>query len=908
MFFDLVGSTTLSGQLDPEELRDLVQAYQKTCNDVVSRFQGHVAQYLGDGILVYFGYPQAHPDDGARGVGAALEIIKAMAELNQQLPAGSPRLDLRVGIHTGLVVVGQLGSREHSENLAMGETPNVAARLQGLAGINEVVISSTTLELVQDAFQVQSLGHPTLKGVTQPIEVFRVVGRSQARERRQMDRQRRSSTPFVGRQEELQSLRRLWSQAQEGCGQAVQVVGPTGIGKSRLLQEFKNEILASHPFLLSSYPEPEQTGQAWSAVAQWLRRELEFCPDSLPPLEKLRHAIQTRAPRLSLPVAWPVLARLLQWAEPEGFELPPTSPQALRHLTQETLTDFVLALAAQKPLFLLVEGVDWLDSSSAEWLAHLARVVGQHPVLLLLVGRKSTSLCDPVVELGPLQPEQARQLLAAILAGREEPNRLLERAQGIPLYLEELARASLQAGLPGRLQDLLMARLDELGEHKQVCQVASVVGRTFSTRLVQALMQKDIRHSIEALQQKDVLCRASEGGEWTFTQALMREVSYESLLKASRQEYHAKLVEILAEQFPAWSEHNPGVVAHHASLSKERDKAVSWYRQLALRSLACSALPETVDAASKGLELLDALPAEHPAQLHRLALYAVQGGAWIGLKGYGCEEVAQCYGRARQVCLQAGDGPEVFPILAGLWGFHFSRGQLDQALGISQRLYEVGQQQGGESRTIAAATLGQTCFFLGQFERSLPLLQEAIQDYRPERETGASLACLLTQTAVASCSYLSLLHHLEDRLEAAEHCRQQALQWAQELAHPHTLVHTLAFDCWLDALRLSPELGQRAQALAQMAHKQGFPLWGALAEIFAGLAEVSPQRLQNGLAEAQKCGASVGSSWALAQLARTLGQLEQREAALGLLEMAEQSQEGWYRPQIALLRAELSRA
>lgn len=917
MFFDLVGSTALSGRLDPEELRDLVQTYQEVCNEVVSRYQGHVAQYLGDGILVYFGFPKAHPDDGQRAVASALSIIAAMASLSERLEREQrPRLDLRVGIHTGLVVVGEMGSKEHREHLALGETPNVAARLQNLAGINEVVFSAATHALVQDEFELEFRGMHSLKGVAEAVPVYRAVGWSAAEQRRQLRRQRRQAVPLIGRDTEMAVLKGAWNQACGGQGGVLHLLGEPGIGKSRLAQELKDQLKPTGAYLLSCFCQRESAAIPFSGMAALVRRELEFSPLELAPLDKLLHLLG-KAPGLETARAMPSLCQLLQLDYPS----PLLSPQAQRSQLLEVLCEFMLELARQKPLLIHIDGFEWLDPSSQECLRRLAASQGR--LLLLLISRQSSD--QPQLQLEKLPPQACRQLVEAVLADlnrsqseeyRPDVEQILERGHGVPLFLVELTRAAWSrrglTGLPERLHEFLMSRVDELGSSKLTAQQAATIGHRFSRTLVAALADCEVTPQVNHLIDQGMVTPRAQSGELFFVQNLMREACYDSLLKSVRQRYHLRLAQVFVQQFPLWAEQNPGMVAHHFLRSSQPAEAAVWLHRSLLRNLASCALHEAVEASRQGLQLLDGLPAEHPAQALRLAFLTLQGSAWIGLRSYAGTEVEQTFSQARELCRALGDGPQVFPVLAGLWALYLVQGKLAKAAELSAHLLELSEAD-PQLRRVARATHGQTCFFRGQYAEAEVSLREAVELYDPDQAKGDTLSFLLTEPSIASASYLAYNRLLLGDTTAALQWSRQARLWAEQLEHPHTLAHTYSFESWLFmSLGRWAEARALSEELLTLSLQQSFLLWESTAEVFLGLSRLNlgdaggAAQFQKGLELGGSSGAKLGQTWMLASLAQVLAESGEREQALAVLEKAlAEGEEGWYLPELLRLKGQL---
>lgn len=909
MFFDLVGSTTLSAELDPEELRDLVRAYQVRCGDVVRRYGGHVAQFLGDGILVYFGYPEAHSDDGCRAVSCALSILQEMERLNQELGAQrKPRLDLRVGMHTGLVVVGELGGAEHRENLAIGETPNVAARLQGLAGINQVVFSAETYELLGDAFEVECLGEHALKGVPQPVPVYRALGWAEGQDQRSRTRARRALSPLIGRGEAMGQLQAAWQQAQAGAGQVVELIGEQGIGKSRLLQEFKDLALQHDIILLGCYPEPQYVDVPWWGLSSMLQRLLRQAPGHLPASDKLLHLLHE-------PRFYPALRHLLHLEPHPEHPDPLLSPAAWRQFTFAALSGFFAHLSQERPWLMVVDGSDFLDPSTREWLQCVS-LIGTRG-LIVVAGQNRVLPEARSIPLERLDPAAAAQFVAGLTApdtlAPSVLQEVIERADGVPLFLEELALlARRRPGnvLPGKLRDFFTARLDGLGPAKRSAQLGSVIGRRFSRRLLgvlRAAAAESLENEVLELLDQGIVLSSSGRDELLFRHALMREACYESLLKATRQQQHTALAEVLQQHYAAWCQQNPSVVAYHLEHSSAPEQAVPWYARALGRCLAVSALQEATRIGQQSLALLDRLPPEHPYQQYRLRFLTLQGTAWIGLRGYAAPEVADCYHAARQLCEQLGDTLPLFPVLAGLWALYLVQGRLDEADALCRRLHSLATDAEPLHRRLAYATGGQTQFFRGHLREAREKLLEAIALYTPGVEDGQSLAYLLTEPSIASASYLSWCELLLGDELAARKWGQQALDWARALDHPHTLAHTLFFESWLRLNSDDLEVAEPAiSELSALADHQAFALWQAMAAALGGHLALKrgdlqgAAQLQAGLEAAERTGARLGTTWWLANLSMLLAASGQQEMATALVhsarESAEQAQERWMWP------------
>jgi class 3 adenylate cyclase len=513
LFCDLADSTRLAGQLDPEDLREVVLAYQASCVEVLQRFDGHIAQYLGDGLLVYFGYPQAHEDDAQRAVHTGLSILDAMGTLNTRLERDkSIRLAVRIGIHTGPVVVGTMGSGGRHEQLALGGTPNLAARLQSLAAPDTVVISETTHRLVQGYFRCDDLGSPSLKGIETPLRVYRVVAESAAQSRLDVAATT-GLTPLVGREHEGGLLRERWAQSRDGLGQVVLLSGEAGIGKSRLVRVLTERVADEGAPWLTLRCSPYHTNSAFYPVIEHLQRLLQWPRHETPAarLDTLEQALRTAG--LPLAETVPLLAVLLSLPVPAQYPPLALSPQRQKQKTLEALVAWLLAETARQPVLAVWEDLHWADPSTLELLELLLDHVPTARLLLVLTARPefhpSWTPRSYVTQLTltRLPRHQSEEMVLRVTGGKPVPTEVLAqvvaKTDGIPLFVEELVKTILEGRLmqedagryvltgplppltiPATLQDALMARLDRLAVVKEVAQLGAVLGREFAYELL----------------------------------------------------------------------------------------------------------------------------------------------------------------------------------------------------------------------------------------------------------------------------------------------------------------------------------------------------------------------------------------------------------------------------------------
>jgi class 3 adenylate cyclase len=642
MFCDLVDSTPLAGRLDPEDYRDVVRAYLETCAGVIQRFDGHIAKYLGDGILVYFGYPRAHEDDAQRAVYAGLGMLEAMAQVNEHLAREHGlHLAVRVGIHTGLVVAGEFGGGATREPLAIvGETPNIAARLQGVADPDTVVLSAATYQLVQGVFACEDLGMPPLKGVATPLRVYRVRGECAAESRFEAVRAS-GLMPLIGRDEELNLVLRRWAQATAGEGQVVLLTGEPGIGKSRLLEAVRERLITEPHLRLQYQCSPYHTNSAFYPIIVQLARAAHFAPGDSPAqqLDKLEALLAQATTRVA-EVA-PLLAALLSLPTADHYPPLTLSPQRQKAQTIATLVDQVAGRSRCQPVLCLVEDAHWCDPTTLEVLERLADRVPDLRVLLIITARPEFAVPwmashTTALTLTRLSRAQVAAMVTQLTAGKALPPevlaQILTKTDGVPLFVEELTKTILESGLlreigeryaltgplpplaiPATVQDSLMARLDRLAPTKEVAQLGAVLGREFAYEVLAAVSPQREPALSEALAQligAGLLFRRGQPVEahYRFKHALMQEAAYASLLKSTRQQLHRRIATVLEARFPAMAEMEPEVVARHYTEAGLPAQAIPYWQRAAERAMARSAHREAVGSLEQALNALAHLP------------------------------------------------------------------------------------------------------------------------------------------------------------------------------------------------------------------------------------------------------------------------------------------------------------
>jgi TOMM system kinase/cyclase fusion protein len=935
MFCDLVDSTTLSGQLDPEDLREVVRAYQDTCAKVIARFEGHIAQYLGDGLLVYFGYPLAHEDDAQRAVRAGLGMIEALGQLNTRL--GQERgvhLAARLGIHTGLVVVGDVGGGPRQEQLALGETLNLAARLQGVAAPNTLVISATTFQLLGGFFACQPLGTPPLKGQAQPLAVYRVLYESMARSRLEAVG-RTGWTPLVGREQESGLLRERWAQVKEGVGQVGLLSGEAGIGKSRLVQVLTEHVTAEpQSWLTPCQCSPYYQNTALYPMIDLLERVALRFEREESPQQKLSK-LEGFLVQYGLPLAEtvPLFAALLSLPLPADYAPLPLSPEQQKHHTLHALLTILLRIAAQQPVLFVMEDLHWVDPTTLELLSLLVDQGPTARILVLLTFRPDFS--PPwtgrahltQVTLPRLPRQQATEMTDRVAHGKALPPEVVEqvvtKTDGVPLFVEELTKMVLESGLlqeredryelrgplpplaiPTTLHDSLMARLDRLATVKGLAQLGATLGREFSYALLHAVspwdettLQRGLHQLVEAefLYQQGLPPQAT----YIFKHALIQDTAYQSLLRSTRQQHHQRIAQVLEAHFPALCETQPELLAHHYTEAGLSAQAMSYWQRAGQRAVERSANLEAVAHLTQGLELLATLPETPERAQQELIMQTTLGPALINTKGQAAPEVLDTYARARELCQQVGETPQLFQVLRGLWYFYLHRVELQTARELGEQLLTLAEHVADSAlRLEAHYALGNTLNYMGEFAAAQAHFAQGIARYDPQQHR--SHAFRYGQDPGVICrAYAGVTLWYLGYPDQALQRSHEALTLARELAHPFSLGNAMFFAAWLHQFRREWHLAQeRAEAAIANGVEQGNAVLRAGGTIFRGwaLAERSPEpgagqgqgeegivQMQQGLTAWRATGAAVFQPYGLALLATASAKAGQHEAGLTLL-------------------------
>ena len=884
LFADLADSTGLAARLDPEDMRAVINAYHQSCAAIVARYDGHVAKYMGDGMLAYFGYPRAHEEDPERAVRAALDLMQTVAGLK---PRPDVTLRGRAGIATGLVVVGDLiGAGGAQEQAVVGSTPNLAARLQELAQPGQVVIAASTRRLIGGLFDCEDLGAQKLKGFAQPVRAARVRG---LRAVDRFEALHGSLTPLTGREQELALLTERWRLACEGEGQVVVLSGEPGVGKSRVVMALQAHLVEQPHTVLRFQCLPYYSNSRLQPVIEELERTTGMSREDAPParLEKLEAHLKDLDPSGSMlqQLAWLLAIPI----EDRGLSIR-LSPERRKAKTLEALVQRLWALANRQPLLVVFEDAHWIDPTSKELLERIIDGTRDVPVLVVITLRPE----GPSISFGPanvtavslsrLSQRQAATLVERITGNKPLPPELVERivarTDGIPLFLEELTKAVLESDLvtdhgerfvlarpngelaiPVTLHDSLTARLDRLGPVKEVAQIAAVIGREFSYELLAAIAELPDAQLQAALRQ---LCATElvfgrgdpPDATYAFKHVLVQETAYNSVLRARRAELHGRIARVLAADFPEILENRPELIAHHCTEAGLDEEAVEFWREAGELAIARSAANEAVAHLESALKILARFPECHHRDRTELGLQTSLGGALIASRSFAAPETGRAFLRAWELCQRLGDERRQWPVLFGRWIHHTARAELQESLTVARHMLSLAEKQPcSVPPLIAHRALANSQFFVGDLAATRAHAEQALAGGPPPKR--ADLATRYISDPYVLATYF-LAHALirQGYPETGRRHAATALARARELGHVLTLAQALHHDCLFHQLaREALVVREQADALIAIATEHGLPFWQAVGRIFHGwaLAETGQARagrmeLEGGLA------------------------------------------------------------
>ena len=868
MFCDLVGSTELSRRLDPEDLREVMRRYQDAVAGAITRYEGYVAKFLGDGVLAYFGWPQAHEDQAQRAVRAGLEAVAALARLKLD---NNVALQARVGIATGRVVVGDLVGEATAEAEAVaGETPNLAARLQGVAAPGQAVIGATTRLLIGETFDLKDLGTHELKGFAEPVAAWQVLSESAAESRFEAAHPG-TLTQLVGREHELGLLRRAWEQSRAGIGQVVLVSGEPGIGKSRLVEALGAKLKAERCIRITFSCSPYHTNSTLYPVIAHLERVLRWQreDDAEVKLAKLEEALQGFS--LALDEVIPLFAALLSLPLSED-RYPPLNltPQQQKQRTLDALVAWTLEEAERRPVLQVWEDLHWADPSTLELLALEVEQAPTAPILNVLTFRPEftppwpqRSHMTPLI-LNRLERTEVEALIIHHAGGKSLPEEVVEhivgKTDGVPLYVEELTKAILEADLlreeadrfeltgplaeisiPATLQDSLMARLDRLPTIREVAQLGAVLGREFvyeMLRAIASLEETTLRKGLDQLVDAELLYQRGRPphAKYIFKHALVQDAAYQSLLKRTRQYYHRQVAELLEARFPETVETHPELLAHHFTEAGLAESAIGYWHQSGELAVKRSANLEAIAHCIKGLDCIKTLSQSTDIARQELALQITIGVPLVATKGHGAPEAAAHYRRARELCEQLGETHQLLPVIYGQWLDSAAHGDYRTARAFGEELLHFAAQQEELGPVVVGhRTVAWIDLLRGELSLSESHVDQGLSLYDAERHRSLAFQ-YAHDSKVALLGCRACLEWLRGYPERAVETGHEAIAHARHLDHPNSLAYALCYaGATPAAFRREPAaVAAAADELIELSEKQAFPLRHTTGTVFRG--------------------------------------------------------------------------
>ncbi len=925
MFCDLVGSTALSRSLDPEDLLEVIRIYRKRASEMIARYDGFVAGYKGDGIIVYFGYPRAHEDDAIRAIHTGLDIVAAFdrpsAQPNEK---HAQHLDVRIGIATGLVVVGDLIAEGAAEpSIAMGEAPNLAARLQALGKPNSVLIAGETRELARGEFEYVDEGSANLKGFSEPVRVWRVLRASNAESRFDAARSRRL-TPLVGRDGELQQLRALWQRASSGEGRVVLLSGEAGIGKSRIAETL-SESIAGEPHIRLHYQcSPYHANSPLYPFIHELERAADFKPPDTPDEKRGKLEALLAATATDSGKSMALLAALLSLPTSPRHPAFEMVPQQLKDKTLIALLDRIDALAARAPVLMLLEDAHWIDPTSIELLNLLAPRAQAIRVLAIITSRSAADYAwvglqhVSSIQVERLDRRQSATMVDRALEGARLPAEVIEqiiaKADGVPLFIEELSKTvrvfdqmpasgssslASRPDIPSTLQDSLMARLDHLGSAKEVAQIAAVVGREFTRDLLAALsslVEGELSDALARLTSSAVVFGRGEPPWTTFTfkHALLRDAAYGSMLRARRRELHARIAEILERDYPERVRTEPEVVAHHCTQAGRSVPAAGYWAAAAQRALNRSANVETIDHATKGLALLADVPPGVERDRLEAGLEILRGAAYRAASGFASSNAERSFTRARELCERLDDVPRLMDATRGLFSCYYARGALALAAEQGRNVGALGDRMNHPgSRMLGHWMFGCVSFWQGAFATARVELEEAFSLYDPDDQLARTLA-LQIDPGVNSLVHLSWLRWILGFPDQAVETGEKAIATARRLSQPFALAMALFFACATRACCGHHDAARRLlDELLAITFEHGLRYLGTSARVLHAQELIAQedcdealQQVRTAFSEFQAQEAGVGLPWSMCIAASAYARLGKADEGLTTLGQA----------------------
>ncbi len=929
MFCDLVGSTALARRLDPEDLQVSIRRFLDTCGEAISRFNGYIAKYMGDGLLVYFGYPHAHEHDAERAVHAGLAVLELVKALpREHYPDQEFEIAARIGIATGLVIVGELiGQDIATERSVFGETPNLASRLQGLAAPNQLIVDSVTKRLVGGEFECADQGAVSLKGFETPVRVWQVLSAKPSASRFESYRSGRLVN-FIGREHETALLLGRWRDAVGDEGQVVLLCGEAGIGKSRLVRYLRDRLTEERHQAVQFQCSPHHTNTVLYPVMTYLRQAAGLADeDSVrTQLHRLDSLVVNSGLEDRVTVA--LLADLLSIQGHEQDQLANVSPDKRKDMTLEALRQYLQRLADRSPVLLIVEDAHWLDPTTLDLMTRVIDRIRLMRLLLLITFRPDFR---PVwteyshvtfLTLSRLPRRQSAELIATMTGGKVFPQEvqqaILAKTDGVPLYIEELTHNLLQTGLlaegtdsftlkaplkemaiPDSLQALLMERVDRLGPIKEIVQIGAAIGREFTYELLRAtvdITDSRLNDALDLFVSSGLILQEGERSQsrYRFKHSLVQEAAYNTLPKKSRRLLHARIAKTLEEKFAERAQLEPELLAYHFEQAGLAGPAVDYWHRAARRDAERSANIEALNHFNSALDLLKDMPQSPERNALELELLIARGAPLLSVKGYASDEMEQNYRRAKNLSEDHSGSVHQFLAIRGLWVFHLVRGHLADARDLAETLLALANREQVSALLIDGHhLLGSTYFFLGRFDEARIHLLTAKSLHDPNQHRTLALRYGQDPGVTATIMLARTLWILGE-VEQAEALAQEAMGMARELEHPYTLVFALVFlSRFYSAVHNANRTLELTHEAIAVSTQYSFALGLAIATTSQGwaLAENGEEeglgKLINGLSAIRVTGATLDNTFTLALLAELYVRKNRIEEGLAAVEEAQ---------------------
>ena len=928
MFCDLVDSTALSRRVDPEDLQEVVRHFLDACSQAIGRFNGYIAKYMGDGMLVYFGYPQAHEYDAERAVHAGLAILDTVTALHHENPHPGVSLAARIGIATGHVVVGELmGQDTAKERSVFGETPNLAARLQALAKPNQLVIDPVTKRLVGHEFDFVDLGAFSLKGFDTPVQAWQVVSTRLSASRFESHRSSHLAN-FVGREQEIALLLGRWREAVGGEGQVVLLCGEAGIGKSRIARSLCDRLAGERYQTIQFHCSPYHTNTAFYPAINFLRQAAGLASQDSAQAQLNKLDVLARESGLENPDTVSLLADLLSIRGDHRYPPLTVSSETRKDMTLEALVHHLQRLADRCPLLFIVEDAHWLDPTTLDLLTRIIDRIRQMRVLLLITFRPDFK---PVwaeyshvtfLTLSRLPRRQSAELVAAMTGGKALPpevqQAILAKADGVPLYIEALTENVLESGLltenndaftlkatlkelpiPDNLHALLMERVDRLGPAKEIVQTGAAIGREFSYELLRATVEmpdSQLRQALDRFVASGLMFQEGEIplATYHFKHALVQDAAYSTLPKKPRRVLHARIANALESRFAERVQREPELLAYHYEQAGLTGPAVEYWHRAARRDAERSANIEALSHYNRALELLKDLPPGPERNALELDLLIARGVPLLSVKGYASDDMGDNYRRAKDLLQEHSGSLHQFRAIRGLWIFHLARGHLANARGLAENLLALAHREHSSDLLVEAhRDLGTTYFYLGRFDeaRTHLLAAKSLDDPTHHRSQAFFYG---KEPGITARTYLARTLWILGEGEQAEPLALEAMGMARALEHPYTLVFTLVFLSWLySTVRNGKRTLELADEAIAVSTQYSFALglaWATTAQGWA-LAETGHEEglgtLLHGLSSTRVTGARIHDTCTLALLAELYLRKQRIGEGLGAIKEAQ---------------------